>query len=122
MKAYYSHPKTYKNSEEEAEDISLLKSLGYSIENPYDDKFIELWQTEGIGFGRTLVEMCDVVAFRPLSNGKIGSGVAKELGFAIEMRRPIIEMPSAVPFDVSTLKERTLTMDETVEFFNTVGK
>lgn len=122
MKVYYSHPKTYRRSPEEAEDISLLTSLGYEVENPYDPKFSDLWQTEGIQFGKTLVEISDVVAFRPLSNGKIGAGVGKELGWAIELGKEIIEMPNAKPFDEGSLNERVLSIDDTVEFFNTVGK
>lgn len=122
MKVYYSHPKTYKRSNEETEDISLLESLGYEVENPYDPKFSDIWQTEGIQFGKTLVEMCDTIAFRPLSNGKIGAGVGKEIGWAIELGKTIIEMPSASPFDAGTFHERVLSIDDTVEFFNTVGK
>lgn len=122
MKVYYSHPKTYKNSPEEAEDISLLKALGHEVENPYDPKFSDIWQTEGISFGKTLVEMCEGFAFRPLSNGKIGAGVAKELKWAVEANKVILEMPSASPFEMDSLDGRVLSIDETVEFFNTVGK
>lgn len=122
MKIYYSHPKTYKNSKEEAQDIKLLESRGFEVENPYNPKFSDLWQTEGIGFGKTLVEMCDRVAFRPLSNGKISAGSVKELGWAKELGKPILEMPSGTNFDESSLESRLLTIDETVEFFSTVRK
>ena len=122
MIVYYSHPKTYKNSAESEQDIGLLEALGYGVISPYDPKFSDLWQEEGIKFGKVLVDMCDYVAFRPLSNGKIGAGVGKELGWAIELQKPILEMPSAFPFDENTLKERLLSIDETVEFFNTIGK
>lgn len=123
MQVYYSHPKTYKGSKEEAEDIKKLELEGYTVENPYNPKFADLWQTEGIAFGKSLVDMCDAVAFRPLSNGKIGAGVGKELGWAIELNKPIIEMPSAnFVTDEESLAERVLSIDDTVEFFNTVGK
>lgn len=122
MKAYYSHPKSYKGSKEEGEDIDLLESLGYDVENPYDIKFSEFWQTEGIGFGRTLVEMCDVMAFRGLKNGKIGAGVGKELGFALEAGKKIIELPEGIEIDETDINGRILSIDETVEYFNTVGK
>lgn len=122
MKAYYSHPKSYRRSPEASEDIDLLKSLGYEVENPYDPKFSDIWQSEGITFGRTLVEMCDVVAFRPLSNGKIGAGVGKEVGWALELGKEVIEMPSAVPFDVGSLEERVLSIEDTLAFFEKVGK
>lgn len=122
MKLYYSHPKSYKGSKEEAEDISLLESLGYEVENPYNPKFADIWQTEGIGFGKILVEMCEIFAFRPLSTGQIGAGSAKEIQWALNAQKRILEMPSAVPFDAETLDERALSIDETVEFFKTVGK
>ncbi len=122
MKIYYSHPKSYKNSEEGAEDISLLTALGYEVVSPYDPKFSDLWQSEGISFGKVLVEMCGAFAVRPLSTGKISAGAGKELNWAIEAGKLILEMPSAAPFDLSSLDGRVLSIDDTVEFFKTVGK
>lgn len=122
MKIYYSHPKSYRDSTEAKEDINLLKSLGYEVVSPYDPKFSDHWQTTGISFGKILVDMCDIVAIRPLSTGKIGAGGGKEVEWAIELNKTIIEMPSASPFDKDTLDGRVLSIDETVEFFKTVGK
>lgn len=123
MKAYYSHPKTYKNSKESVSDKELLISLGYEVIDPYDPIYTECWQSsESMSFSKVLIDMADIVAFRALSTGKIGAGVGKELRIASEMGKKIMEVPTVTSFELERLTDRILTIDETVDFFNTVGK
>jgi hypothetical protein len=121
MKIYYSHAKITNNTNEAKSDVSLLQSLGHDVDNPYNPKYSEFWYAQGMEFSKVLIDGNDAVAFRPLEDGRITSGVAKELRLAVELGKPILEMPRVIPFDTSKLEERAMTMDDTVEFFKTVG-
>lgn len=121
---YYSHPKIMRGSAQEKEDTLFLQILGFTVESPYDPKYSDAWESEGIEFGRTLVEIYDAVAYRLTSDNRISAGVAKELKWAIELGKPIIEMPKAeiVEYSKKDIIERSMTIDETVEYFRTFKK
>jgi len=115
-KAYYSHAKILAGKPQEKQDIETLEKAGFKVDNPYHPKYSEWWETEGIEFGRVLIEANDVFVFRALPDGTITSGVAKELKWAEQADKPIIELPYA-------LSERTArSIESTVEYYKGVGK
>jgi hypothetical protein len=115
-KAYYSHAKVVAHTPQEKSDIETLESAGFKVDNPYHPKYSEWWETEGIEFGKALVQSNDVFVFRALPDGSIPAGVAKELGWAEEAGKPIIELPYALS------QRKTRTVAETVEYYKEVGK
>lgn len=117
MKIYYSHPKIYRNSEGAKKDVIFLEGLNYTVDNPYNPKYSDLWQSEGFGFSKTLIEGNDALAFRPLEDGKISIGVAKEIETAVSLGKDIIELPEVYPVENTDFSSRTLSMDETMDYF-----
>jgi hypothetical protein len=61
-----------------------------------------------------LVEKCDILFFRGLPDGRITTGVAREIGFARELGLPVLELPSGVIC-------RTMTVVETKEYLEEAG-
>lgn len=115
-KAYYSHAKILVKTEQEKADIETLEKAGFKVDNPYHAKYSEWWETEGIEFGRVLIEANDVFVFRALPDGTITAGVAKELKWAEEANKPIIELPYA-------LSERVArSIENTVEYYKKAKK
>lgn len=114
MNIYYSHSKLLRGSTQEEADIELLEKLGFKVDNPYSPMYSDFWETEGFEFGKTLIEKNDAFAFRALPDGKIASGVAKELKTAMDMGKPILELPFS-------LTSRSMSVEETVEWFKEVG-
>ena len=64
---------------------------------------------------RPLVERCDVLVFRSAPSGRITSGVAIELEWAVELGKLILELPSA-------LTRRRMGIIETREYLAEVGQ
>lgn len=112
---YYSHAKIIKNSKQEKEDIALLESFGFEVDNPHHPRYDEFWETEGMEFSKTLIEANEFFVFRCLPTGKISIGVAKEIKIAQSLGKPILELPY-------TLSERMLTLEETLEFAKEIGR
>ena len=112
---YYSHSKILKGTPQEAQDIQLLEGLGLEVDNPFNSIYTDFWEEEGINFGLTLIQNNEYFAFRAMPDGRIASGVGKEVKWAINLNKPIIEMPFG-------LKSRIMNLDETMEFFKEVGK
>lgn len=123
MKVYYAHSMHLYNKPQEARDIHTLKSLGFSVLNPADEKYkkkIQAWRKrygdgEIMKFFDHLIESCQIVAFRPHIDGKIGGGVWYEIGYAKEKGMPIIELPNL-------LKSRSLDREETIEYLKLAGE
>jgi len=110
-KAYYSHAKIIVNTQQEKDDFLTLEKAGYIVDTPYHPKYQEFWETEGIEFGKVLIEANDVFVFRALPDGTLPSGVAKELAWAEEANKPIIELPYALA------QRKALSMKDTVEYY-----
>lgn len=123
MKVYYAHCVGIYDSPQERRDIITLAEMGLTVINPNDwrvqrqfnalkgnmdymEAFTEVFLT--------LVDDCEVFAFRALPHGGIPSGVAKELEYAIEKEKTIIELPACV-------SARTMSVDETREYLKEMG-
>jgi hypothetical protein len=66
-------------------------------------------------FKKIIVDSCDVFAFRALPDGSIPAGVAKELGWALEAHKPILELPSNV-------LRRMISLEATRQYLAEVGQ
>jgi hypothetical protein len=122
MVIYYAHTMLSYDSTIEAADVELLQRLGFQVINPgenhhqerlntYIDAFGEQRQ---MGYFMRLIEECDALAFRALSDGTILSGIAKEIEKAQEMGIPVIELPCRI-------RQRSLDYPETKEFLYEIG-
>lgn len=63
---------------------------------------------------KPLVHACDVLAFRGLPDGAIPAGVAREIEWAQQYYKGIIELPSG-------FTRRTLTLEQTREYLKEIG-
>jgi hypothetical protein len=99
---YYAHPMALYGSPVERKDLSTLRALGFKVINPALKEYATL---DMDGFVK-LACSCDLVAFRAFEDGKIGSGVAKEIEGARTKGIPVMEMSG-------DLSRRVLNRNET---------
>lgn len=142
---YYAHCMSIYGKLTEARDVEALRALGFAVVNPNDQDISKrceeirdtvertgYWEAGSPGPGLTfrytdastaimevifkpLARSCDVLAFRALPDGTIPAGVAKEIQWAIEAGKTIIELPCS-------LKRRTLSVELTREYLREVGQ
>jgi len=122
LKCYYAHTMLSYGSTIEEQDIKTLEKLGFEVVNP-NSLTIQVDMKEyalnhGISkvmdFFNTVIEQCDLLAFRSVPNGAILSGIASEINFAKSIDIPIIELPCS-------LEARMLDYPETKQFLIEVG-
>lgn len=121
-KCYYAHTMLSYNSTIEATDIQLLKDLGFEVINPNTvefilgcKKYVKMYgKSRVMEYFKNIVSHCDLIAFRGLPDGKILSGIAVELGAALQKGMPIIELPCS-------LEERMIYYPETRQFLTEIG-
>jgi hypothetical protein len=110
QRVYYAHGMLHYDSELEQEDVKMLKTMGFEVENPnHIDNEREYIRTKDFNVFLNLVKSCNILAFRSVA-GKITAGVGKEIQFAKELGMPVIELPTL-------LSDRFLTIEETIEYF-----
>lgn len=116
-KIYYAHCRALYGTQQENRDILLLESLGFDVLNPnnkvHQDSckaFIDVME-----YFLQLVATCDAVAFRALPNGKIPAGVLKEVKFAYEKNKPVMELPVNIGL-------REMTVEQTRAYLTEVGQ
>lgn len=116
---YYAHCMAIYDTEQEKRDIATLEALGLTVYNPNNSdvqETVQLMKAQGstdyMGFFKDLVYDCDVFAFRGLPMTlTLPGGVAKELEWATQAGKPIIELPTLLresmdhPRSVQYLKE-----------------
>lgn len=106
-KAYYAHPIALRSSPIVAQDIKVLKCLGFHVVNPGDPCYSTLQMDGFVNLAKT----CDVVAFRAFDDGKIGSGMALEISAAGVAGVPIIEMGAPHACRILTRNETRARME-----------
>jgi len=131
---YYAHCVALYNSPQEARDIMTLEELGFEVLNPNTEKNREGYQnykalisqgTIPVGssmrycpnpmqYFLNLVSSCDALAFRSLPSLEIPSGVAVEIQQALDLDKPVIELPSR-------FQKRRLNHEDTVDYLKEVG-
>ena len=141
MKVYYAHSQAIYGTAQEIRDVNVLKQLGFEVVNPSDQehqtmaekilveaekaraKAAKSQQPFMAGKGSekvmeyftSLVEGTDAVAFRALPDGAIPAGVAKEIEWASQAGKPVIELPSGV-------SRRVITVEQTREYLKEIGQ
>lgn len=119
QKAYYAHSMHLYDTKQEARDILLLGQLGFDVVNPNSEeiqKGLEAYDGPiNMMYFEDVVIDCDLLAFRALPGGKIGSGVAQEIQWMLRTGRPVIELPSG-------LEQRGLTYEQTAEMLRETGQ
>ena len=122
---YYAHCMAIYNTPQEKRDVELLESLGFDVLNPNAKEHIEevmktqqnkLLDKDEIGmlvmeYFSSLVDKCDIVAFRALPDGRIPAGIAKE----IKRGNMVFELPSGI-------LKRTISVEETREYLREAGQ
>lgn len=114
-KAYYAHPMSTYDCDIELEDIRAIQDAGFDVLNPNQKEHDQGARKEGMDYFRMVVLSCDVLFFRAFPDGSIGSGVAKEIGWAKEKFMPIFELPRMI-------EKRSLSIKDTVMMLNECGR
>lgn len=122
LKCYYAHTMLSYGSFIEKEDIALLEKLGFEVENPNQEKHQIGCQEYAKEHGKetvmdyfaTVIDSCDLVAFRGNPDGSILSGVGYEIAYTKKIELPVIELPCR-------LHSRSMSYPETKEYLAEVG-
>jgi len=104
LKCYYAHGMHTYGSTIEQEDIKLLEFLGFEVINPNTPEIQEDMRLyiSANGAGKTmeyfteLVKSCDLLAFRGLPSLILLSGVSVEIETALDLGKPVIELPCSL--------------------------
>lgn len=113
LSIYYAHPMPLYNTKQEKRDLELLECLNYLIINP-NTKYHRETSNGNMEYFYRLVRTCDVLCFRALASGRIPCGVARELNVALAHGLPVFELPTQ-------LLNRTMSMNETMEYYHDCG-
>lgn len=128
-KVYYAHVMGIYNTPQELRDINTLQSLGFEVVNPNQpgiqkavndakEKYKDLSDGANKAFEEVfnaLIDDCQIIAFRSLPDGKITSGVFKEIVYARSKGKLIIELPNS-------LGTRSMSYAATVEYLHDIGQ
>lgn len=122
MKIYYAHSIGIYDSLQEQRDIKLLTDLGFEVVNPNTDAIregiaaykLEHPDRDYMEYFRHILDSCDLLAFRALSDSKIGSGVWYEIQYMRLNAKAIIELPNL-------FEHRALSVFDTREHLRVVG-
>lgn len=114
MKIYYARPISLYNTVQEQRDLELLTFLFLDVLNPNKEELKRRYDIEGMEVFTQAVSDCDALAFRSFPDGKISAGVKKEIDKAIELNKPVIELPSIT-------SNRILSVDDTREYLKLLG-
>ena len=121
MTVYYAHCVSIYDTPQETRDVETLTRLGFEVYNPNNPEaveHVEILRRAGadyMDFFRVLVQGFDALAFRALPDGYIPAGVAKEIQWALDAGRPVIELPASI-------LRRTLPLEQTREYLRAVGQ
>lgn len=114
MKIYYARPISLYNTKQEERDLLLLTQLSLDIVNPNKAELQLRYDKEGMDVFTAAVKDCDAIAFRSFQDGKISAGVKKEIDAAVELGKPVIELPTIT-------SNRVLSVDDTREYLKLLG-
>lgn len=125
MKVYYAHSMHLYGTPQEQRDVELLESMGFTVVNPNNPKVqkdvevFKLTQSPGTGnvmnLFKKLIETCDILAYRSHVDLRIPSGIMFEVDYAIEINKPVFELPTLTT-------QRRMTYEETVEYLKYNGQ
>ena len=114
MEIYYARPINIYNTKQEERDLLILVQLGLDIINPNKEQLQKRYREEGMDVFTAAVKDCDALAFRAFQDGKISAGVKKEIDAALELNKPVIELPTIT-------SNRVLSIEDTREYLRLIG-
>lgn len=115
--AYYAHPTTEYGTNLELMVLKHLEKCGFMVinpNNPITDLEYRVAKSTG-GFDKAmrvfynLIDRCDLVTFTPFYDGMISSGVVRELEYALNAGKPVLEVPLQ-----HLIKARYLSYEDTL--------
>lgn len=113
---YYAHPISLYNTLQEKQDLQTLAAICYKIVNPnhpdIEKKYIDSGKDWKIF--DDLVLGCEALAYRTLPDGRITSGVWKEIQLALANNIAVIKLPNLE-------SEVVMTKDETLQHLKEMG-
>ena len=116
MNVYYARCMSIYGTPQEKRDLELLRKLGFDVIEISAEEAETGYKTYGMGYFTDIITArADLLAFRALPDGSIPAGVSTEIACAIEMKKPVIELPSG-------LQRRTLSVELTREYLQNVGQ
>jgi len=104
--AYFARPVVNFGTEQDKKDIEMIESLGYTVIDITTPEVKLMYQLHGMSVFEPLVKKSSVVFFRAFLSGSIGAGVYKEVCWARDARKPVLELPTGV-------SDRALTVEQT---------
>ena len=124
-RCYFAHPMSIYNTEYEKEIIDSL-SEKFDVLNPSDKKYQEdikkyreIYKTNYMKYFDDLVLECDVVAYLPFTDYKIGAGVYYEALKMFEKGGEVYEIDYETyeisKVDIDYIERNKLSIDETRE-------
>lgn len=114
MKIYYARPISLYNTRQDERDIRLLSELFGDCINPNKEELQNRYKQEGMDVFLQAVSDCDALAFRSFPCGAISAGVKKEIDKAIELGKPVIELPTIT-------EKRVLSIEDTRSYLTYLG-
>lgn len=113
-KLYYAHAICIYNTQQEVIDLEIISKIfnNYEIINPNSDYVKDNYKGD-MNFFKDIVQECDLLVFRALPNGKIPSGIAKEISYADEKEIISIELPCYTG--------RIMSVEDTRQFLKEIG-
>ena len=115
MKVYYARPISLYNTKQEERDVAMLDAMGgWELVNPNKQELQERYQKEGMDVFLQAMEDCDGVVFRAFQDGKISAGVKKEIDYAIQMGKFVMELPTIT-------SKRVLSVEDTRSYLSLLG-
>lgn len=121
MKIYLAHPVTDYGSERQAKALAALRAhfvddLGYrhlEIENPDQPHHQTGYDKHGMEYFKGVVESCWSLAFMRFTDGSIGAGVGREIGWAIKDDKMLYEVFNGRVYPTHYRPTPILTVEET---------
>lgn len=112
---YYAHPVSIYGTLLEKIDLETIEKVFYygEIYNPNCKDCEDGYKKEGMEYFKNKVKSSKLLVFRSFTDGKISSGVAKEIEWALEDNIPVIELP--------TYYDRKLSVEETRVYIKNCG-
>lgn len=114
MKIYYARPINLYKTKQDVRDMELLTKLFGDVVNPDKEELQRRYDIEGMDVFTAAVADCEALAFRSFPDGKISAGVKKEIDKAIELNKPVIELPTIT-------ETRVLSVEDTRSYLTYLG-
>jgi len=122
-KCYYAHCMAIYNTPQEERDIKTLEDMGFEVVNPNTQEVKDRFEAfknkypdiNYMKFFYSMIEDCDILAFRANYDGKIAAGTGNEATMALSYGKPIFELPSMI-------ESRVMSVKDTRQYLHEIGQ